>query len=150
VCGLGPQPTSTSTATGPCESQCATSTSIACESQCAWTENSASCSELECDCQVIEQAGQTAFTNCLNCAEINNVTYADILVSISSLCMFTLTPTGSATQLTASTTPSSNFVPTVTTHSGGQKVAFSDGITARSYFVLVSVTILASLFSVCI
>lgn len=61
-------------------------TAVPCQSQCAWADASESCTDLECDCQIIENAGPAAFTNCLDCAESTNETYASILISVSSVC----------------------------------------------------------------
>ena len=136
-----------------------TSTTIPCESQCAWTEGADSCSDLECDCQVIQLAGQAAFSSCLNCAEGTNVTYANILISISEQCQFTSTTSGSTPGFTSTPTTTTKLLNTLlttststtsstSTHtSGGKKYGFNNGMVSVTYCIIVLLAILAGSFS---
>src|SRR5271155_3286538 len=87
-----------------------------CANQCAWTANSDSCTNLTCDCQVLENAGQAAFTSCVNCAAKTNVTYENVLLSVASACGFSPTSTTS----TAASSP-------VTTAACESQCAWAEG-----------------------
>lgn len=125
-----------------------TGSSNPCASQCAWTDSTSSCTDLQCDCQAIQNAGQSAFTNCLNCAETLDPSYANQLLSVSEQCSFTATTSKAASatlNLNPSTRTSTITVPP-TQHSSGQKLV--DGGIGASYIILMLLAALAGVFGV--
>ena len=153
ACGFSPTSTTSKSPSSP-------SSTVACESQCAWTEGAESCTDLQCDCQVIQLAGQAAFSSCLNCAEGSNVTYANILISISEQCQIVSTTSSSTrtfntlTQTTATKPPvtihtaATSATSSTSTHtSGAKKDGFNDGMVSVTYFIIALLAILAGSFS---
>ena len=133
-----------------------TITMLPCEGQCGWSNNAESCTDIACDCQVIQSAGFSAFMNCLTCAEESFTTYAGILTSLNSECQvlagstpFLPQPTNSVSSATGATIQSTTTI--MSSPSSGQITALppvtSGSRRMEGYLSLVIVSLLMVLHS---
>jgi hypothetical protein len=135
---------------GPAPAPTQTGSSVPCENQCAWTEAADTCNDLECNCEVIQDAGQAAFTSCFDCVETVNASYASLLISVSSECSITTGITSTPAEFTTSSSISVSRTTTVTVapsqHSSGQKVV--DGGIGMNYVIMTLLAAIAGLFGI--